>query len=64
MLIALSIFIVYLICSMLSAGMLFAYFQESFPELAARNWRENLGYAIALGLCSGVMGPVGALVYG
>ena len=52
--------IVYLICAVLIAGMFFAYFTGKWPEHAES--REELGYAIFIGLLGALSGPIGVLV--
>lgn len=44
---------------LLCAGWLFAHLRKQFALL---DWKEDLGFAVLIGLCMGLMGPIGIFV--
>jgi len=47
--------IIYLICSILTYGLIFAYFQKSFPSIAEEYYKSHLSTAVLAAL----FGPIG-----
>lgn len=45
--------ILWLVCSVLSAGFLFAYAQRSWPNIAKKYYKEDLFLAYSYGLIGG-----------
>ena len=53
--------LIYLVCSVASAGLYFADCQGRVPSGARERRRDDLGFAIVTGLFLGLIGPVGVL---
>ena len=54
--------LIYLVCSVASAGFLFASFQGDYPADTPERRRQNLCAAIVASLLCGIFGPFGVLL--
>lgn len=50
--------VVWLLCGLASAGLMFAEFQAAGGMVAKQTWRHDLGGALCLGLVSGPVGVI------
>lgn len=51
--------VVWLVCSVYSTGTMVAYFQESSPTIAVKNYRQDLGFCVCMAL---LFGPIAAVI--
>ena len=50
---------VWLVCSVLTFGLSFAYFQRKYPYTAESNYKEDFGFCFTLGL----LGPLAFIAF-
>lgn len=61
MTIVIMIICIWAVSAVTAWGLFFADIQGSFPALAARQYRKDLGECAFLGALCGLMGPIGIL---
>ncbi len=58
----LTLAVIYILSTIATCGMVFRNLQASQPTLPDENRRQNLGFAVLIGMLLGAAGPVGVLV--